>query len=263
MPLLLLLAVLGAAPPGQIRLAAPGLSYVQLDERQGDAYLDFFAQKLLAAGVQVVTKQEMAALIGLERQRQLVSCSEAENSCLAELAGALGTEGVISGSLKKLERGFLINLKVTHATNARSLGAYSARVGSEDELLDYLAQAGEELAQRLTGRAPIAAAPGPSLRPWIPAAAGGALVAGGAVMFGLALSQRAAIASGAPSSRVEADAMARSGRTFEVLGYAAAGAGLVGLGLAGFLALKREEPQLQVAPVPGGGAALMYRGSLP
>ena len=43
----------------------------------------------LAADIRVMTSGEVAQVIGLERQKQLLGCSETGASCMAELAGAL------------------------------------------------------------------------------------------------------------------------------------------------------------------------------
>src|SRR5688572_24149396 len=97
----LVLALSTSAGEKPLHLAAPGLSYVNLDEKAGDAFLDYFNQQLALAGkIQVATKAEVSAVLGMERQRNLLGCSE-QGSCMAELAGALGVDGIITGSLAR------------------------------------------------------------------------------------------------------------------------------------------------------------------
>src|SRR5579859_3364247 len=92
--------VLAAAPGPVLKLATPGLSYANIDEKTGSAYLDYFTQQIAQSGrVSVSTAAEIGAVMGFERQRQMLACSDSSNSCLAELAGAFGADGVIVGSI--------------------------------------------------------------------------------------------------------------------------------------------------------------------
>src|SRR5437660_1662129 len=122
-PPVVLLAALALAAEGPIKLGSPGLSYVSIDDKTGDFFVDFFAQKLIAEGFRVTTKSEISALLGFERQKSLMGCGETATNCLAELAGALGVDGLIVGSLAKTPRGFVMNLKVVSALDARQLAA--------------------------------------------------------------------------------------------------------------------------------------------
>lgn len=158
--------VLVAAPAqSTIKLAAPGLAYVNIDNANGEFYLDYFAKQIELRGIRVTTNKEISALVGFERQRQLLSCNEG-SSCLAELAGALGVDGIITGSLAKVGKNYVLNIKVVD-NEARSLAVYSERAKNEDALLDMLSNVALRLATQLkqnqaskTG-APVATKPGP------------------------------------------------------------------------------------------------------
>ena len=85
------LLVLSATPPaGPIKLAAPVFNTLNLPEQAGSYYADHFGQLLGQYGFQVVTSTEINALVGVERQKQLLGCSNHASSCMAELANALG-----------------------------------------------------------------------------------------------------------------------------------------------------------------------------
>lgn len=143
-------ATLAATP---VKLAAPGLTYVGVDEKSGVFFLDFLAQQLRGHGLEVTTQSQIAAVLGLERQKQLLGCTEESSSCLAELAGALGVDGVLSGSLARTGRGtYVINLNVVGATDGTNLASGSTRVGSDDELLDWLTTAAREMAPLIVSR---------------------------------------------------------------------------------------------------------------
>lgn len=113
----------------------------------------------------VVSAQEIEALIGFERQRQLLDC--ADRSCLAEIAGTLGVDMVLGGSLAKLGGTFLCNLRVTETATALTRSSVTLRVKGESaealldavrpSVLQLLAEAG------LTGG--LVASPGPPAAP--------------------------------------------------------------------------------------------------
>jgi len=59
-------------------------------------------------GVEVISPSEIAAVLGLERQRQLLGCSE--SGCLAELGGAMGVDYIIQGAMAVLEHDSVLTL---------------------------------------------------------------------------------------------------------------------------------------------------------
>ncbi len=67
-----------------------------------------------------ISSAEVATMLGAERQRQILGC--AEDSCLTELAGALGARFVMSGSLAKLGGAFQLNLQVMDTRTSKILG---------------------------------------------------------------------------------------------------------------------------------------------
>ena len=146
-PLLLSLIVI-ATPPRT--LASPGLTAINIDERVANFYSEFFAQELAQrSGFRVVTSGEVATLLGLERQKQLLGCSEETTSCMAELAGALGADGVVMGSIARLGSGFAVTLKVISPGDARTLAMRTGRSKDEDALLDWLTETAQQVSGQL------------------------------------------------------------------------------------------------------------------
>jgi hypothetical protein len=145
--ILLTLALVSATPR---TLASPGLTSINIDERVAAFYSEFFAQELaVKSGFRVVTQAEVATLLGLERQRQLLGCSDDSTSCMAELAGALGAEGVVTGSIARLGSGFAVTLKVISPGDARTLAVRTGRSKDEDSLLDWLTETAGIVARQL------------------------------------------------------------------------------------------------------------------
>lgn len=184
----IVVAAVVAAQPAPVRLALPGLTYVNVDEKVGNLISEYFARQLEAEGVEVTTAQEVAAVIGLERQKQLLGCAdESSTSCLAELAGALGMDGIITGSIGKIGTGYTLALKVVNSRDGSALASYSGRVATDDDAIDWMGQAARSLARELLPEEKVTV----RQRAWIPAVAGGALLLGGRGAF-LRASQRGA-----------------------------------------------------------------------
>lgn len=155
---------LSTAAATPIKLAAPGLTYVGVDQKSGDFFVDYLAQQFRTHGILVTTQSQVAAIIGLERQKSLLGCGETSSECLAELAGALGVDGVITGSLARTGKGsWVINLNVIAANDGRTIGSASTRVRDDDALLDWINEVAGQLAPRLHQqlRRVAAAAPPP------------------------------------------------------------------------------------------------------
>jgi TolB-like protein len=92
-------------------------------------------------GISVLTAKDMESRLQVERQKALLGCSE-EGACTAEIAGALGVDRIITGSLAKVGTSFILNLQLidTHGSSAHH---FSERVqsSSDEAFLDLLPRA--------------------------------------------------------------------------------------------------------------------------
>jgi hypothetical protein len=252
-----------------LKLASPGLSYVNIPEKTGDFFTDTLAQRLQAHGIQVITQAQMAAVLGLEQQRRMLSCASTSSGCVAELAGALGVDAIITGSLAKLDSGYAINLSIVAANDAHSIAIFSERAKNDDALMDLLgraadlfasrlgpaARAGKEVAPPAEARVEVSAAEGSGLRgkAWIPAVAAGALTIGAIVLFADAASTDSALKSGS-SGITDVNGAVSRGNLDQTLGWTCAGVAVAGLAVAGamFVWGAPEHAQVMVAPTPNG-----------
>jgi TolB-like protein len=159
-----LAAAAGSPSPGGLgpKLAAPELRTVGLSTETRSFLSEHLAQRLALNGLKVISANEIATLLGLERQRQVLGCQE-NSSCLTEMANALGVDGVVTGSVGKFEDTFQVNLKVISAVDASALAIYSAQAHGDKALLETLTVAADQLARTLLGKAPA--------RPDVPRAA--------------------------------------------------------------------------------------------
>jgi TolB-like protein len=141
----LMLALTVAASP--IKVAVTRLNLVDSSDSRADFYTDHLADRLAEQGLAVTSPREVSAMLGHERQRQLSGCAD-ESNCLAEIADALGVEGLVLGHIAKVGQGFQVNLKIIGAQNGKRLGTFSAKVGDEQEVVATLTRAAAELAQQ-------------------------------------------------------------------------------------------------------------------
>lgn len=251
----LLAAVVAASGP--IKVAAPGLSAVSVSAELQAFVNDHLAQELVLEGVEVVTSSQIASVLGLERQKQLLGCSE--SGCVAELANALGVDAILLGTVAKLGAVIQLDVRVVSAADATGLALYSERVSSEAGLLDAMTRAAKSLAPQLakaTGRAlkassrpPTTTGPSVTLRErnttvrelgkWM--LIGGALAAAGGLIGLLAVIN--------PNSSTLTDLEAGLAATM----LAGLGVGAVGLILYLVGGTERVPVQAGFLPLPGGG----------
>ena len=258
----LLVAALAAAPATELRYAAPGFDAVNVDEKLVAFLADHLAQRLQEGGLQVLTASDMGAVLGLERQKELLGCSDASTSCVTELANALGADGLIVGSVARLDDLYQLNVKVISATDARAIATWSGRADSQREALLALDDAARHLLSRLGGRPEaVAVTPGGSGEPsagrrWpiLPTIGAGLLFAGGVGVTVKSVDERNKAADefdleGFRARERDARVQRVAGVSLLVAGAAAAAATTYW-----YLRADRAEPSVSVTPMAGPGA---------
>ena len=129
--LAVLMVVSGAPPqPPQLKIASPGLTGVHVGDKEATFFSDHLAQQLAAAGAKVTSDREISAVLGLERKRQLLGCSENSSQCVTELAGALGVDALVVGDVARLQSHYQVNVKLLSVSSTSLLGAESERTGA-------------------------------------------------------------------------------------------------------------------------------------
>ena len=171
-------ALLGTDP---VKLASTTFNVVNASPELAAFWTDHFAQQLSSDEVKVITSAEIASLLGLEREKTLLGCSELATNCAAELANALGVDGLVRGSVGKFGEAYQVNVRVVAASDGRELAKYSATLSGDREVLEGLSTGAREIRAQLThSLRPTVSAPwAPRSFSWIPAVIGAAGVAGG------------------------------------------------------------------------------------
>ncbi len=137
-------AVLAATP---VKVAAPGLSGVNASGDLLTFVNDHLSQELSLEGIEVTTPAQIAAVVGIERQKQLLGCGESQ--CAAELANALGVDAILLGSVAKLGGVIQLDTKLIGASDAKVVTLFSKRLDSEAQLLDAMTEAARAMAPQL------------------------------------------------------------------------------------------------------------------
>ncbi|MBI5495861.1 MAG: hypothetical protein HY904_12625 [Deltaproteobacteria bacterium] len=154
-PSLVMLALAAAAPAGQAA-PLPSVAVFRLNPEfgvaQGVANLmgERIGTLLRDSGAfsRVVASADLESLVDLERQKQMANC--AGDSCIAEIAGVLGVDFLVAGSLGKLGGSFLINLKLLDVRKSLTAATISERLpgDTEEALLDGSLPAVRKLLER-------------------------------------------------------------------------------------------------------------------
>lgn len=259
-----------------LRIAAPPLSGLEVSEKTAAFHTEHLAQQLAAAGAKVVTPREIAAVLGLERQRQLLGCNEGEGSCVVELAGALGVDAILVGDVAKVGTRYQVNLKLISATNAERVATWSARSEGDEALLDELSRAGRrmavEAAQALQRSLEPRSGGGTESRSgwgranaWIPAAVGAVGAGLGAFAAWQADTRYRELTGTLPLTETRAGELRAEGNVWKQTTWAGFGVGAAGL-LAGALlwSLGGDDsvPSASAALLPGG-AAISFTWEVP
>jgi TolB-like protein len=138
-------AATGAAEPEIAVAVMEFASKGGIEAQKMDALSDMLANAIRRSGnYRVVGKSDIRAALALEEQKQLLGCSD--DSCLAEIGGALGVRWVVVGNISLFGKTYLLNLKVIDVARISVLAGLSQKItGGEDMLIDGLDQAARKL----------------------------------------------------------------------------------------------------------------------
>lgn len=142
---------------------------------------DRVATELSQRGLSVTTPTELQAVLGLERQKQLLGCED-NSSCVAEISAALGVEFLLVGRLAKLGKRLEVDLRLVRQKDAAVVAREAGGVDDESELGALLSRSARGLATQLEGGQPTSFA----WRLWVPVAAGAIVAAVGTTVWLLA-----------------------------------------------------------------------------
>jgi hypothetical protein len=129
----------------------------KFDDATNKILNDFFATDLRQQGLEVITRADVQAALGIERQKELLGCNDTQ--CLADLGGAMGSDYIASGSVAVLDDETAISLQLidTRGVEVNRVGA-RAKGKSASALLSLLEVLATQLVQPLRDQKKLAAA---------------------------------------------------------------------------------------------------------
>ncbi len=120
------------SPEQLVRVAVYNLETENLPVGFGKIITDsLLAEVRKIEGISAIGMDEITAMISLEAQKQMMGCDETD-SCLAEIAGALGVDEILTGRISELASGRNIALKRVSQTQARVLTSFDERLQPND-----------------------------------------------------------------------------------------------------------------------------------
>lgn len=226
------------------------------DAAVAQAMNDAITQEVARRGFfEPVSSSELRTLLSVDRQKQLLGCSEGQ-SCLAEVADALGSRFILSGTLATLGDSYQLSLQVLDSTRAQPLGRSVKLAKDVEQLRAVLPYAVAEACA-----IPLPAPPSKVL-PLTLIVAGGAAVVTAGILTVDAFSRDGQLRSELerpqglqPLTAYQATAQSIGTEKTIALAVGISGAVLAG---AGFLLWPKDPLASSVALVPtGNGAALV------
>ncbi len=253
----LALTVLAAEP---VSIAVTPFTVVQLSPELGGYAEDRLANQLGQRGFKVTTAADLAALLGMERQRQLLGggCQD-DGECMTEIGAVLGVPLLVVGRLSKIEDRFDVDLRVVRQRNGEIIARVSRGISGLTRLAELMDSAAASLADQLSPKTPF------RWRLVVPLATGAALVAVSGVFLGLAESEYFSyttpgykVPRALTSERAIAQTFARLSlqRTLSFLGLGL-GAALVVTGIVWNLVVPSLPVSVVLAPSTNGGGVVV------
>jgi TolB-like protein len=124
------------AAPARKRLVVLDLRPIGVEKPTADLLSEVaLTEAARYRSLQVIGQSDLGAMLSLERQKQLLGCRE-DSGCMTELAGALGADLMLFGSLGQLGQLRRLDLSLVDAQKARVLDRFGETIeGQEDRLI--------------------------------------------------------------------------------------------------------------------------------
>ncbi len=86
--------------------------------------------------VEVLGSSDLQSMLGFERQKELLGCSEKSQSCIAELGAALGAPWLVAGAVAKAGKAMRVDLKLIHVADNKVVYRSGKAFKEESEVFD-------------------------------------------------------------------------------------------------------------------------------
>lgn len=146
MALVALIGVMVCAASGPARMAVMDMQDLSGAEKALGAQLTQVVVSEVASStdLKVISSNEIGQVLGFERQKQLLGCTE--SGCMAELAGALGADYLLTATVSKLGSRYRIDMRIVDAKKSTIIATAGDFV---DGTVDAAADGTVRLTQKL------------------------------------------------------------------------------------------------------------------
>ncbi|MBX7097366.1 MAG: hypothetical protein K1X89_06625 [Myxococcaceae bacterium] len=145
-------SALAADAPKRLRLVFNGLDNKGgLSEEAKNSVSEFVQSEVASMNAyEVIGRTEIAAIIGVDRQRQLLGCSADSSSCMEELGGAINAERMLIGDVSRVDETVLLNLSLIDLTTSKPIARIGRKIekGGTSALLEQVKPGLYELANQ-------------------------------------------------------------------------------------------------------------------
>jgi TolB-like protein len=129
--------------------------------------------------LKVLAGDDVKRMLDLESQKQAAGCDD-DSSCLAEIAGALGADYVVTGQLGKLEKRLILTLNLFDAQKKEAVNRVTVKADTLDGMPEQVESAVSRLVDPISPGTGVSNEGEPGVLPWV-------LAGSGAVVMGLGL----------------------------------------------------------------------------
>lgn len=145
-------ATVAAAAPVQVLVLE--LSAIDVKPEKVKLLAAQVAQSLGARGLEVLTHADLRTIADLGADKSAAGCDEGSQSCLAEVAAALGARLVVSGQVGALDDQLLLQLSLFDSQVGKAVAREEARGKTLSALADAIPSLIDRLVAPVMGAAP-------------------------------------------------------------------------------------------------------------
>ncbi|MEQ8276800.1 MAG: hypothetical protein RMA76_26600 [Deltaproteobacteria bacterium] len=143
---LLLAALLVPSTALADQIVVPQVATSGVDEDIATLVTELILEALLNRhGVKALGPSDVKDMLNLEQQKMLMGCDQ--NSCMAELAGAMGAKRVVAGRVGRLGSLFVVTLKLVDTTSAQIIARASRRFDKVERVPEAVGPLVDDLLQ--------------------------------------------------------------------------------------------------------------------
>lgn len=190
MVLCLLLHIATTATPEPVGIAVTPLQLIGMPAEMGGYAEDRLANRLGERGYKVTTSADIVAMLGLERQKQLLGVCSDDSACNTEIGAALGVPLMVTGRVTKIDERFDLDLRVIRQRDGLVVARETRSLEGLKRLGELMEAAGDSLAKQLAPKTPFA------WRLWVPVLAGTVAAGVGGALWAQAELQHASYKGG-------------------------------------------------------------------